>query len=181
MSDLPITNYYTPPVTYNKSHDGAPEAGDFIPLQGSQSVILIGGLPIVGIENLSINETVAKTPIYTLGMLEALAFEQQNVSVTVSGTIVQNARMSLQDSEFYPKGPAEMAAFLNTVFDIEIVFQDATKPDNDRKTKPVWTTKNCQRTGSNLSIPNGKIIDSFTIIGTHLVRDFKVLEDYYVT
>lgn len=180
---LPETRYYTPPQHYQNSHGSAKESSDFIPLFGSQSKIIVGGVPIVGIDNISISESVTKTPIYTLGMLEALAFEQQNVSVNISGTIVQNARMSMAGeggigTEFYPKNPTQMMEFLNSVFDIEIVLQNPISPD-DPETTPVFTAKNCQRTGSNISIPNGKIIDSFSVIGAYLERDFTSLKNFY--
>ncbi len=173
------TQYYTPPPHYQESHKAAPESSDFIPLFGSQSKIIAGGVPLVGIDNISISESVTKTPIYTLGMLESLAFEQQNVIVNISGTIVQNARMSFADTEFYPKNPAEMMKYLNSTFDIELVMLNAGDP-NDPETTPVFTAKGCQRVGSNISVPNGKIIDSFTVIGAYLVRDFSALENFYV-
>jgi len=178
------TKYYTPPQTYQDVYaspiGGNNEAGDFVPLVGSQSVIVFGGLPIVGIENLSINEVNTQTPIFALGLIHALAFEQQNVTVNVSGTIAQNARQSLQNSEFYPKGPDEMAAYFNSVFSIEVAFQDATKDQNARVTQPVFIVENCRRSASNISIPSGKIVDSFTAVGTYLVRDFAQLKEFYV-
>lgn len=180
---LPETQFYTPPPHYQNSHQGASESSDFIPLFGSQSKIIVGGIPLVGIDNISIAESVTKTPIYTLGMLEALAFEQQNVSVNISGTLVQNARMSMAGeagagTEFYPQNPAQMMEFLNSVFDIELVLQKPNTPE-DPETTPVFTAKNCQRTGSNISVPNGKIIDSFSIIGAYLERDFATLANFY--
>lgn len=180
---LPETQPYTPPFHFQKSHGDAKESSDFITLVGSQSKVIVGGVPLVGIDNISIAESLQKTPIYTLGMMEALAFEQQNVSINVSGSITQNARMSMAGeggigTEFYPRDPTQMMQFLNSVFDIEIVFQNPVNPD-DPETTPVFTIKNCQRTGSNISISNGKIVDSFSVIGTHILRDFTSLVNFF--
>jgi len=179
MAELKTTsNYAAPPQHYQDAYsDGG--SSDFIPLQGSQSVIVFGGRPVVGIDNISIQESLSKTPIYTLGMLESLGNEQGNLTVNVSGTITQNARMALQNSEFYPNTAADMMKYLNSYFDIEIKFQDQQADKNDRITSSVWTIKNCQRTGSNISIPNGKIIDSFTVLAQRLNRDFSSLSNFY--
>ena len=178
MADYIETNY-TPPQSYQDAHQGADEAGDIRYLHASAAVIRIGGVPVVAIENLNISQQVNRSPIYVVGAIAPIGFDVQGVSVNVSGQMVQLANMSLNQSSFYAKNESEIIANINTVFNIDIVMMDYSKEAAEIPTEPFLTVKNCQNTGSNIVInPNTNLKDSFTAVGTFLVRDFDALAEF---
>ena len=171
---------YTPPQSYQEAHKGADEAGDLRYLHASAAVIRIGGVPVVAIENLSISQSINRVPIYVVGALAPIGFDVQGISVNVSGQIVQMANMSLNQSTFYPKNEAEVIANINRVFNIDVVMMDYKKLEaNDIPTEPFITVRNCQNTGSNITInPNTNLKDSFTAVGTMMEREWDELAEF---
>jgi len=170
---------YQPPQAYQDAHAGADEAGDIRYLHGSAAVIKIGGVPVVAIENLNISQSINRSPIYVVGSIAPIGFDVQGVSVNVSGQMIQLASMSLNQSAFYAKNEAQVIAQINTVFDIDVVMMDYSKAAADIPTEPFLTAKNCQNTGSNIVISsNVNLKDSFTAVGTFLIRDFDQLAEF---
>ena len=178
MADYVQTNYI-PPTQYSNAHSGADEADDVRYLHSSAAVIRIGEVPVVAIENITINQQIARTPIYVIGAIAPIGFDVNGVSVNVSGQMVQLANMSLNQSAFYAKNEAQVIAQINTVFNIDIVMMDYTKEAEAQDTGPFITIQNCQNTGSNITIaPNVNIKDAFTAVGTFMIRDFDVLAEF---
>lgn len=178
MAEYVQTNY-VPPQSYQDAHAGADEAGDIRYLHASAAVIRIGEVPVVAIENLTINQTINRTPIYVVGAIAPIGFDVQGVAVNVSGQMVQLANMSLNQSAFYAKNEAQIIAEINTVFNIDIVMMDYSKEAAEIPTEPFITVQNCQNTGSSITVnPNTNIKDSFTAVGTFMLRDFSVLEQF---
>ncbi len=180
MADYVQTNYI-PPQSYQDAHEGADEAGDIRYLHSSAAVIRIGEVPVVAIENLTINQTINRVPIYVVGAIAPIGFDVNGVSVNVSGQMVQLANMSLNQSAFYAKNEAQIIAEINTVFNIDIVMMDYTKEAEEIPTEPFITVQNCQNSGSSITIaPNVNIKDAFTAVGTFMLRDFDVLAEFNV-
>ncbi len=178
MADFVQTNYITPQA-FQDSHAGADEAGDLRYLHSSAAVIRLGEVPMVTIENMTINQQINRSPIFVVGSIAPVGFDVQGVTVNVSGQIVQLANMSLNQSAFYAQNEAQVIANINTVFNIDIVMMDFSKEAADVPTEPFITVKNCQNTGSSITInPNTNIKDSFTVVGTFMVRDFSVLAEF---
>jgi hypothetical protein len=178
MADY-ITNLYTPPKSYQDAHAGADEAGDIRYLHASAAVIRIGGVPVVAVENLNISQQINRSPIYVVGAIAPLGFDVQGVSVNVSGQLVQLAVMSLNQSPFYPANEAEVIANINRTFNIDIVMVDNKADPLENLTEPIITVLNCQNTGSNITInPNTNMKDSFTAVGTFMVRNWDALADF---
>ena len=178
LTNVSQTNY-KPPQDYQDAHLGAVEAGDVRYLHGSASIIRVGGVPVVAIENINIAESINRNPIYVVGSLAPLGFDVNGVAVNVSGQLVQLALMSLNKSAFYPESEAQIIAQINTVFDIDIVMMDYSKEPAEQPTEPFLTVKNCQKSGSNIAInSNVNIKDSFTAVGTFVIRDFDQLAEY---
>ena len=179
---------YTPPASYQDAYAAAIEPGtSFRYLHASSAVIRLGAIPIVLIENLNISQQINRSPIYAVGAIAPLGFDVQGVSVNVSGQIVQLADMALNDSSFYPKNEADIIANINTTFIIDIVMMDylnSTRQSGQgdklgEQTEAFITVRNCQNTGSNITInPNTNIKDSFTAVGTIMERDWSVLENF---
>jgi hypothetical protein len=175
-----IETTYQPPQSYQDAHKGADEAGDIRYLHASAAVIRIGGVPVVAIENLNISQQINRSPIYVVGSIAPIGFDVQGVSVNVSGQMVQLANMSLNQSSFYAASEAEVIANINRVFNIDIVMMDYSKEDPaDIPTEPFLTVQNCQNTGSNIVVnPNTNLKDSFTAVGTFMIRDWDTLQDF---
>lgn len=168
---------YDAPQHYKDAHALAPESSDLIFLPGSAAVILIGGIPTVAIENLSIAVQTSRSPIFVCGSISALAFDAGGVTVNVSGQIVQlggEEGMSLDNSSFYPQNETDMIANINRVFKIDIFMLDHTKPPEDIDTDPILSVLNCQNSSQNINInPTSHIRDSFTCVGTFMNRNLK--------
>lgn len=179
MADYDQTTY-TPPQSYQDAHKGADEAGDLRYLHASAAVVRIGGVPVVAIENLNVSQQINRSPIFCVGSIAPIGFDVQGVSVNVSGQMVQMANMSLNQSAFYSKSEADVIANINRVFDIDIVMMDYSQSDPaDIPTEPFITIRNCQNTGSNIVIaPNTNLKDSFTAVGTFMVRNWEMLENF---
>ena len=178
MAEFTQTNYQ-PPQSYQDAHNGADEAGDIRYLHGSAAVIRIGEVPVVAIENLNISQSINRNPIYVVGSIAPIGFDVNGVSVNVSGQMIQLALMSLNQSAFYAKTEAQVIAQINTVFDIDVVMMDYSKEAADQPTEPFLTVKNCQNSGSNIVISsNVNIKDSFSAVGTFLIRDFDQLAEF---
>ena len=187
MAEFEETNY-TPPASYQDAYAAAIEPGtSFRYLHGGAAVIRLGAVPIVLIENMNISQQINRSPIYAVGSIAPLGFDVQGISVNVSGQIVQMADMALNDSAFYPKNEAEVLANINTTFIIDIVMMDylnSTRLSGQgdklgEQTEAFITVRNCQNTGSNITInSNTTIKDSFTAVGTMMERDWKVLENF---
>jgi len=170
---------YEAPQSYVEAHADAAEASDLRFLHSSAAVIRMGGLPIVAIENLNISQQIARSPINVIGSIVPIAFDVQSVTVNVSGQLVQLAVMSLNNSSFYPANEAEIIANINRVFDIDVVMQDYVRTPEEVETIPFITIKNCQNTGSNITInPSTMLKDSFTAVGTIMQRDWSKLKDF---
>lgn len=175
-----IETQFTPPQSYQNAHAGADEVSDLRFLHSSASVIRLGSVPMVSVENLNISETVNRTPIYVVGSISPIAFDVQNVAVNISGSLVKSAIMSLYQSSFYARNEAELIATLNRTFIIDIFMVDHTKTDPaDLYTEPFLSVMNCQKTGSNIVInPSTMIKDSFTAAGTFVIRDPDALTNF---
>jgi hypothetical protein len=72
-------------------------------------------------------------------------------------------------------------ANINTVFDIDILAQDANAENVDeRLTEPFIILKNCQNTGETINLStNANIRQSFTAVATFMERDIAdALKDF---
>lgn len=176
---------YDAPQHYKDSHALAPESSDLRLLPGSAAVILIGGIPTVAIENLSIAVQTSRSPIFVCGSISALAFDAGGVTVNVSGQIVQlggENGMSLDNSSFYPQNETDMIGNINKVFKIEVFMLDHEQIAEAVNTDPIFTVLNCQNSSQNINInPTSNIRDSFTCVGTFMNRGLKLaLKDFNV-
>lgn len=190
MADFQGQTNYIPPLSYSNAYAGADEADDIRYLHASAAIIKIGEVPVVALENLTINQTINRTPIYAVGSIVPLGFDVQGISVNVSGQLVQLAKMSLNQSAFYAKNEADVIANINTVFTIDIEMNDYFSLDNKDAdgnikvnasgfgdpTGAFITVHNCQNTGSSITVnPNTMMKDAFTAVGTFMSRDWDVL------
>jgi len=171
---------YSPPQNIQDAFQGADEAGDLRYLHASAAVIKLGSVPIFLLENLTISQSVNRSPIYMVGSIAPVGFDVNGVTVNISGQITLNVAMSLKDSGFYPKNEADIIANINRVFDIDIIMIDRTKSDPaDIQTEPFITVRNCVNTGSSITVnPNAMLKDAFTAVGTIMERDWDVLKDF---
>ncbi|MCP4755215.1 MAG: hypothetical protein GY866_30470 [Proteobacteria bacterium] len=156
-----------PPQEFIDANAGAPEASNPQVLHGCLAVIKMGGTPAVAVENMNISEAENKSPIFVCGSLFALGYDQSGITVNVSGQIVQLAKSTLANSAFYPQSEKDLMKNLNKVFEIDVYLQDLTKEKDSVLVGPVYTVKNCQKSGKNFALnPSTAIRDSFTAIGS---------------
>ena len=172
MTD-PINKNYDPPEWFQNGMNGADEAGDLRFLHSSAAVIRLGEVPIVAIENMTITVGVNKTPIMVIGSPVAIGFDFSGYTVNVSGQIVMNAASTLNKSDFFAKSVEEVVKNINSVFDIDIIMQDAFADNvEERATEPFVTIKNCTNTGETITLSNNtNLRQSFTAIGTFMQRN----------
>ena len=170
---------YQAPIEVQQAWKGADEAGDLRYLHAASAVIKIGGIPVVALESLNINQSTPMAPIHVIGSLAPLGFDAQGVSVNISGQLIQMANMSLNQSSFYPANESDLIANINTVFIIDISMMDYSKGSSAIPTGNFIRVLNCKNTGSSITInPNTNLKDSFTAVGTMMTRDWSKLAEF---
>ncbi len=178
MADY-VETLYQAPISTQEAWKGADEADDLRYLHAASAVVKIGDVPVVALETLNISQNINRNPIYVISSLAAIGFDANGISVNISGQLVQMANMSLVQSSIYPADEKDVIANMNVVFAIDIVMMDYKKESDDIQTTPFITVRNCQNTGSNITInPNTNLKDSFSAIGTMMERDWTALEDF---
>jgi hypothetical protein len=180
MADT-IKKNYEPPQWYQDGMDGADEAGDLRFVHSSAAIVRIGEVPIVALENVSITVSIVRNPIMVIGSPVAIGFDFGGYNANISGQIVMNAASTLNKSQFFAKSVNDLVANINTVFDIDILAQDANAENVDeRLTEPFIILKNCQNTGETINLStNANIRQSFTAVATFMERDIAdALKDF---
>lgn len=180
MAD-PINKNYDPPSWFQDGMNGADEAGDLRYVHSSAAIVRIGLVPIVALENLTITVAINRTPIMVIGSPVPIGFDFSGYTANISGQIVMNAASTLNKSDFFPKTVDEIVKNINSVFDIDLIAQDAFIDDvDDRLTEPFITLKNCQNTGETITLSNNtNIRQSFTAVATFMERAIETaLKDF---